>query len=185
VEIKRFEIEGPVELVSTRFSDDRGYFSETFNISNLMSIGISIPAWVQDNQSFSENIYTLRGLHFQREPFAQAKLVRVLKGEIFDVAVDIRPDSPNFGKWIGTTLTADRMNQLYVPAGFAHGFMTLEPKVEVFYKVSASYSKQHDRSLNWKDAMLAIDWPLPKNATPYLSDKDSKAPNLVELKNQI
>lgn len=182
MEIKRFEIDGPLELTSKRFSDDRGYFSETFNISSLMSMGISVPAWVQDNQSYSEHAYTLRGLHFQLEPFAQAKLVRVLKGSIFDVAVDIRKDSPNYGRWIATTLTADKMNQLYVPAGFAHGFMTLEPKVEVFYKVSALYSHPHDRSLSWDDPQLAIDWPLPAATQPRLSGKDAAAPKLNELK---
>lgn len=181
METKRFEIEGPIELTPKRFSDDRGYFTETFNISSLVLLGISVPAWVQDNQSFSENAYTLRGLHFQVEPFAQAKLVRVLKGSIFDVAVDIRKNSPNFGRWIATTLTAEKMNQLYVPAGFAHGFMTLEPRVEVFYKVSALYSELHDRSLSWDDSQVAIDWPMPANKAVRLSAKDASAPKLVDL----
>jgi dTDP-4-dehydrorhamnose 3,5-epimerase len=181
MEIKRFKIDGPIEFTSKRFLDDRGYFSETFNTSSLLSLGIDVPAWVQDNQSFSEHPYTLRGLHFQREPFAQAKLVRVLKGSIFDVAVDIRKGSSNFGCWIATTLTADKMNQLYIPAGFAHGFLTLEPRVEVFYKVSTYYSQPHDRSLCWDDPQLKIDWPLPVDTGLRLSAKDARAPKLSDL----
>lgn len=182
METKQFDIEGPLEIIPKRFLDDRGYFAETFNISSLQSLGINVPSWVQDNQSFSEHTYTLRGLHFQVEPFAQAKLVRVLKGSIFDVAVDIRKNSPNYGRWIATTLTAEKMNQLYIPAGFAHGFMTLEPLVEVFYKVSVLYSGLHDRSLTWDDKELAIDWPLPADTRARLSAKDASAPKLVDLK---
>jgi dTDP-4-dehydrorhamnose 3,5-epimerase len=134
------------------------------------------PLWVQDNQSFSKPANTLRGLHFQLPPFAQAKLVRVLKGSIFDVAVDIRKSSTSFGKWVAATLTAGEFNQLYIPAGFAHGFLTLEPDVEVFYKVSAAYSKPHDRSIVWDDPDLQISWPLAYGKIPTLSEKDSSAP---------
>jgi dTDP-4-dehydrorhamnose 3,5-epimerase len=185
MDIKHFEIEGPIEIVAPRFGDDRGFFSETFNLSRLQAAGVNVPAWIQDNQSFSEHAYTLRGLHFQSAPAAQAKLVRVLKGSIFDVAVDLRKNSSSFGKWIGTTLTAAKMNQLYVPEGFAHGFVTLEPKVEVFYKVSSFYSKAHDCSVLWNDCAFGIEWPVPVGAKPHLSAKDETAPSLSEIVNQL
>ncbi len=185
MDIKRFDIEGPIELTAPRFGDDRGFFTETFNLSRLHDADIFVPAWVQDNQSFSEHAYTLRGLHFQIAPSAQAKLVRVIRGSIFDVAVDLRRSSPSFGKWIGTTLTAEKMNQLYVPEGFAHGFLTLEPKVEVFYKVSAFYSKPHDRSVLWNDPALEIAWPLPKGTAPHLSAKDETAPLLSTISDKL
>ena len=181
MEVKRFEIEGPAEIVAHRHTDERGYFCETFNAERLAGLGIAEPAWVQDNQSFSERIYTLRGLHFQLPPFAQAKLVRVLRGSIFDVAVDIRKASPAFGKWIGETLTAERFNQLYIPAGFAHGFLTLEANVEVLYKVSAPYSKPHDRTIRWDDPEIKIPWPLKNGGRPLLSDKDANAPALAAV----
>jgi dTDP-4-dehydrorhamnose 3,5-epimerase len=183
MDIRRFEIEGPVEITAPRFGDDRGFFTETFNLSRELAAGIAVSSWIQDNQSRSMNTFTLRGLHFQLPPFAQAKLVRVLRGSIYDVVVDLRRNAPSFGKWIGTTLTADKMNQLYVPEGFAHGFLTLEPNVEVFYKVSSSYSKPHDRSLLWNDPMLGINWPL--RGSPTLSEKDAKAPPLAEIIEQL
>ena len=176
--INRFEIDGPAELVLQRHFDERGFFCETFNVECLASIGISESTWTQDNQSFSERVYTLRGLHYQLPPFDQAKIVRVLKGAIFDVAVDIRSASPSFGKWVAVTLTADCFNQLYIPAGFAHGFLTLEANVEVLYKVSAPYSKQHERSIRWNDPDVNISWPLPGDSIPRLSGKDVDAPFL-------
>ena len=179
MEVKRFEIEGPAEILAYRHTDERGYFCETFNAQRLAGLGIAEPAWVQDNQSFSERIYTLRGLHFQLPPFAQAKLVRVLRGSIFDVAVDIRSASATYGKWIAVTLTAERFNQLYIPAGFAHGFLTLEANVEVLYKVSAPYSKPHDRTIRWDDPAIGISWPLENGAQPLLSDKDANAQTLA------
>jgi dTDP-4-dehydrorhamnose 3,5-epimerase len=185
MEVKRFEIEGPAEIVPQRHFDERGYFCETFNAERLAGLGIAEPAWVQDNQTFSERIYTLRGLHFQLPPFEQAKLVRVLKGAIFDVAVDIRSTSPTFGKWVALTLTAERFNQFYVPAGFAHGFLTLEANVEVLYKVSAPYSKQHDRAIRWDDPDIKISWPLENGGQPQLSDKDAKAPTLAVAAEQF
>jgi dTDP-4-dehydrorhamnose 3,5-epimerase len=106
MDIERFDIEGPIEITTPRFEDDRGFFTETFNLSRLQQAGIQVPAWVQDNHSFSEHAYTLRGLHFQVAPAAQAKLVRVIRGSIFDVAVDLRRNSPSFGKWVGTILSA-------------------------------------------------------------------------------
>lgn len=185
MDIKRFEIDGPVELTTPRFGDDRGFFTETFNLSRMQDVGIQVPAWVQDNQSFSEHAYTLRGLHFQLAPAAQAKLVRVMRGSIFDVAVDLRHNSPSFGKWVGAILTAEKMNQLYVPEGFAHGFLTLEAKVEVFYKVSSFYSKPHDRSVLWSDPAIKIEWPLPAGKKPHLSTKDQTAPVLATILDQL
>jgi dTDP-4-dehydrorhamnose 3,5-epimerase len=185
METRRFEIEGPVEIIPQCHFDDRGYFCETFNADRLAAAGISEASWVQDNQSYSKPAYTLRGLHFQLPPLAQAKLVRVLKGSIFDVAVDIRKSSPNFGKWIAVTLTAVHFNQFYIPAGFAHGFLTLEPDVEVLYKVSAPYSKPHDRAIRWDDGDLKISWPLAEGVSPQLSDKDANAPSMAMAARQF
>jgi dTDP-4-dehydrorhamnose 3,5-epimerase len=184
MDVRRFEIEGPVELVPKRFTDERGYFCETFNAESLANAGISEPQWVQDNQSYSKNAHTLRGLHFQLQPLGQAKLVRVLKGSIFDVAVDIRRSSPTHSEWIAVTLSASHFNQLYIPAGFAHGFLTLEPNVEVLYKVSAMYSKNHDRSIAWNDPDINVGWPLETGKIPLLSEKDARAPTLAELMQQ-
>jgi dTDP-4-dehydrorhamnose 3,5-epimerase len=185
MQIRRFDLDGPAEIVPQKFSDDRGYFAETFNEARLAKEGIREPSWVQDNQSFSAHAFTLRGLHFQLAPFAQAKLVRVLKGSVLDVAVDIRPASATFRKWIAVKLSDASFNQLYVPAGFAHGFLTLEENVEVVYKVSTTYSKDHDRSVRWDDPALGIRWPLPTGTTPVLSAKDAAAPLLAEVTNQL
>ena len=185
MEIERFEISGPLHFTMPRFGDARGYFTETFNAEKLANEGIAEPQWVQDNQSYSTENYTLRGLHFQLPPFAQAKIVRVLAGRIFDVAVDIRPSSATFGQWIGVELAAEKQNQLYIPAGFAHGFLTLTPEVVIAYKVSAAYSRAHDRSLNWADPALSIRWPLPKGGIPKLSEKDENAPMLSSLASEL
>lgn len=179
--INRFEIDGPAEIIPKQFPDSRGYFSEVFNLKTLECAGIDCGPWVQDNQSYSEKKYTLRGLHLQLAPFAQAKLVRVLSGSIFDVAVDLRGKSKTYGQWVGVTLSATKFNQLYIPAGFAHGFLTLEPHVAVQYKVNNYYAKGEERSLRWDDAELAINWPLPENMSPLLSDKDAIAPLLNSI----
>jgi len=121
----------------------------------------------------------IRGLHYQVPPVAQAKLVRVVRGAIFDVAVDIRHGSPSFGRWVGLEVSAEAWNQILVPPGFAHGFMTLQPNTEVIYKVSAPYSPQHDRAIRWDDPAIGIDWPLEAR-TPILSDKDRAAPLLAD-----
>ena len=185
MEIERFAVSGPVHFTMPRFGDARGYFTETFNAEKLQSEGIAEPRWVQDNQSYSAENYTLRGLHFQLPPFAQAKIVRVLAGRIFDVAVDIRPTSLTYGQWIGVELTAEKQNQLYVPVGFAHGFLTLTPDVVIAYKVSAGYSRSHDRSLNWNDPALKVIWPLPRGASAKLSEKDENAPFLYTLAHEL
>ena len=170
---------GVLEIRPRRFEDERGFFSETWSASTFKSAGIEVD-FVQDNHSLSRQRGVLRGLHFQAPPMAQDKLVRVTRGSVFDVVVDVRGASPTFGKWVGTTLTAQDWNQLYVPAGFAHGFLTLEPNTEVQYKVSAPYSPAHDRAIRFDDPAIGIDWPIELEAI-ILSDKDRTAPILADV----
>ena len=178
VTVTPLALEGVVEIVPRRFADTRGFFSETYVQSRLADIGMTVE-FVQDNHSLSHRKGTVRGLHYQLPPFAQDKLVRVTRGAIFDVAVDIRRGSPQLGRWIGVTLSAEKWNQLLVPRGYAHGFMTLEDDTEVVYKVSADYAPQYERCVRFDDPALAIDWPLkPEHA--LLSDKDRAAPLLAE-----
>jgi len=167
----------PVQLIRPRrFGDDRGWFVESWNRDRFAALGIDC-TFVQDNHSMSATPGTLRGLHFQLPPFAQDKLVRCLRGRIFDVAVDVRKDSPTYGQWVGATLTAAGGEQLFVPVGFAHGFVTLEPDVEVAYKTSALYAPDCDAGLAWDDPEIGIDWPLPASG-PILSGKDRAQPPL-------
>lgn len=163
----------------TRFGDARGYFIETYSRQAFRELGIDAE-FVQDNQSLSEMPGTLRGLHFQRPPFAQAKLVRVLRGAIFDVAVDLRHGSPHYARWYGTTLTADGDEQLFVPRGFAHGFVTLEPGVIVAYKVDAPYSAASDGGIAWNDPTIGVDWPW-RAEDVTLSAKDRQHPLLGSI----
>ena len=157
-----------------QFGDARGVFSETYNRRAFADAGIDVE-FVQDNQSLSRAAGTIRGLHLQVEPIAQAKLVRVLRGRIWDVAVDVRPSSPSFGKWVAAEISAAAGNQIYIPTGFAHGFCTLEPDTEVSYKVSNFYSREHEVSVRWNDPALRIAWPV-KEGEAMLSDKDRAAP---------
>lgn len=179
MELRSLGIEGVIEIIPKKFGDGRGYFAETYARSGFHEAGIT-QDWVQDNQSFSAERGVLRGLHFQVTPFAQDKLIRVLRGSIFDVAVDIRRNSPTFGRWVSCTLSAAAFNQLLVPKGFAHGFVTLEAETEVFYKVSKPYSAACDRSIFYADPDLAVNWPLP-NSGVILSDKDRNAPRLADI----
>lgn len=169
----------PVVITPRRFTDERGWFSETYSARKLSELGIE-DAFCQDNQSLSLGSGTLRGLHFQAPPFAQAKLVRCLAGRIFDVAVDIRRGSPTFGNWVGTMLSAEDGRQLYVPVGFAHAFLTLEPNCAVAYKVSAFYSAECEGGIIWNDPAVGVDWPLDSPG-PLLSAKDARLPTLSEL----
>ena len=163
-------------VVAPQRADARGFFSETFSRRDLKAAAIEFDG-VQDNQSFSQRKHTIRGLHFQIPPFAQAKLIRVVRGSAFDVAVDIRHGSPSFGRHVSVVLRADSAEQFYIPAGFAHGFCTLEPDTEILYKVDNYYSAEHDRGILWNDPDLAIAWPVsPSDAT--LSDKDQRLPRL-------
>ena len=168
-----------VVICPRRFSDTRGWFSETYNEARFASFGL-LTSFCQDNQSYSQPVGTLRGLHFQTPPHAQAKLVRCLRGRIFDVAVDIRQKSPTYGKWLGLELSADNGKQLFIPAGFAHGFVTLEPDCEIAYKVSDYYAPDCDGGIAWDDPTINIQWPID-NVTPVLSDKDAGLPKLKDI----
>lgn len=156
--------------------DNRGWFSESYNERRAISLGIDC-RFVQDNQSFSATTGTIRGLHFQKPPSAQAKLVQVLSGSVFDVAVDIRHGSPSYGKYVAATLSADTGDQLYIPTGFAHGFQTLQPNTLVAYKVSNFYSPQDEGGIRWDDALLNIRWPISSSEV-ITSSKDSQWPPL-------
>jgi dTDP-4-dehydrorhamnose 3,5-epimerase len=169
-----------VKIITPKsFQDSRGVFCETYNRQRFFEHGVELD-FVQDNQSSSAGIGTIRGLHFQSNPAAQDKLVRVLRGSIFDVAVDLRRTSPTYGKWVAEELSADNGKQLLVPIGFAHGFCTLEPDTHVLYKVTAYYSPANDLGIAWDDPDLAIDWPIPPGKA-ILSDKDTRHPRLNSL----
>ncbi len=167
-------------IVPHIFRDDRGFFIETYNRSTLREIAGISADFVQDNHSRSEQAGVVRGLHFQIEPYAQDKLVRVVRGSICDVAVDIRVGSPSYGHHVSVELSAENQAQLWVPKGFAHGFCTLEPGTEVIYKVTAHYDRACDKGLAWDDPDLKIDWPIAAPAA-LLSDKDRTYPKLRDL----
>ena len=162
-----------------RHADDRGFFSETHSDRALRDAGIDL-RFVQDNHALSRARGTLRGLHFQTPPFAQDKLVRVVRGSIFDVAVDLRVGSPTYGHHVSAILSAENWEQILVPVGFAHGLLTLEPNTEVIYKVSNVYSRQNDEGVAWNDPTIAIDWPIPVDQD-LMSEKDRKQPWLADL----
>lgn len=167
-----------VKLITpAAFSDSRGVFSETYNRQRFAEHGITLD-FVQDNQSSSVEKGTIRGLHFQGPPAAQDKLVRVLRGRILDVAVDLRKSSPTYRKWVSEELSAENGKQMLVPIGFAHGFCTLEPDTHVLYKVTRHYSPAHDFGVAWDDPDLSINWPTSK---PVLSEKDSQLPAFKSL----
>lgn len=161
------------------FFDQRGYFVETYNKCSAAELGLTA-CFVQDNQSFSIKQGTVRALHFQVPPKSQAKLVRVLHGSIYDVAVDLRSGSPTYGRWTATTLTANDGHQLFVPRGFAHGFCTLEPNTEVAYKADEYYAPELEQGLAWDDPTLAIHWPITL-ADAVLSDKDRRLGRFAEF----
>jgi dTDP-4-dehydrorhamnose 3,5-epimerase len=179
VEARAFGIGGPLLLSVRRFADPRGVFAETYNHRDFTTIGIA-EEFVQDNQSVSTHPGTVRGLHFQRHPHAQAKLVRVLRGRLLDVAVDLRTGSPTYGRHVAAELSAENGHMLYVPAGFAHGFVTREPMTEVAYKVSDLYAPDCDGGVLWNDPELGISWGVAPEAA-VLSDKDLRLPRLAEL----
>lgn len=161
-------------LIPRVFADDRGWFFESFNERDFADAVDAAPSFVQDNQSRSMR-GVLRGLHYQMPPMAQGKLVRVIAGAIFDVAVDIRRSSPTYKSWVGVELTADNHQQLWVPAGFAHAFLVLSDSADVLYKTTEYYSSEHERSIRWDDPDIAIDWP-DIGMDPILSHKDHEAP---------
>ncbi len=172
--VQKLSIPDVLLITPKKFADERGFFSETWNADKLKAH--EVPAtFVQDNQSFSAQKGTVRGLHCQTEPYAQGKLVRVLRGAIWDVAVDIRQGSPTYGQWVAAELSVENWKQIWIPCGFLHGFCTLVPNTEVLYKVTASYAKDCERSVRWNDPALALPWPVGAGEA-VLSDKDRDAP---------
>ncbi|HEY8615109.1 dTDP-4-dehydrorhamnose 3,5-epimerase [Phenylobacterium sp.] len=165
-------------ITPKRHGDARGWFAETWSRRAMAEAGVDAD-FVQDNQAFNARRGTVRGLHFQAAPHPQAKLVRVLKGAIFDVAVDVRPGSPTFGQWAGATLTAEGGEQLFVPRGFAHGYCTLVDDTELFYKVDGLYAPQTEGGVIWNDPDVGIAWPI--DGEPVLSDKDKVLPRLRDM----
>ncbi len=177
--VEATSVPGVLLITPAKHTDKRGYFLEAYSEEAFRKVGVTC-RFVQDNQSGSVHSGTMRGLHFQIPPFAQAKLVRVLRGAIFDVAVDIRTDSATFGKHAAAMLSADNGRQIFVPAGCAHGFCTLEAKTEVLYKVDAPYSREHERGLIWSDPALGIPWPRELDLAAVL-DRDRQWPALRGL----
>lgn len=175
----RLAIPDVILLEPGRHRDHRGFFSETYSKRALSEVGIDVE-FVQDNHSLSRQRGVVRGLHFQTDPTPQDKLVRVPRGAVFDVAVDLRHGSPTFGKWVGAVLSAENWHQLFVPKGFAHGFCTLETDSELLYKVSGYYAPECDRGVAWDDPEIGINWPI-KPEEAVLSEKDAKQPRLAAL----
>jgi dTDP-4-dehydrorhamnose 3,5-epimerase len=171
----------PVRLIlPKRFGDDRGWFMEAYAKPTFAKFGIDC-SFVQDNHSLSVPPFTLRGLHFQTPPRGQDKLVRCIRGRIFDVAVDIRKGSPTYGHWVGAELSAENGQQLFIPIGFAHGFVTLEGNCEVIYKCSDTYAPESDGGIRWDDPAIGIDWPMLATTIPELSVKDAAQPLLADF----
>ena len=167
-------------ITPKKFGDHRGFFSEVYSRRALAELGV-LTDFVQDNHSLSVEKGVLRGLHYQVPPMAQDKLVRVVRGAILDVAVDIRRSSPTFGRHVSAVISAENWNQIFVPAGFAHGFVTLQPNTEVLYKVTNYYSPAHERGIRFNDPALGIDWGVAESAA-ILSQRDREHPLLAEAK---
>lgn len=178
MDTRTLQIPGPVILIPRKFGDARGFLSETYS-DDAFSANVAAVRFVQENHSYSEHAGTIRGIHFQIPPHAQGKLVRVVRGAIFDVAVDLRVGSPNFGRSATAELSAANWSQLWIPAGFGHGFCTLAPDTEVIYKLTAAYRPDSERGIAWNDPDLAIAWPLGQQA-PHLSDRDRQLPCLAD-----
>lgn len=179
MEVVSFDIAGVKLFIPRRIGDERGYFAETFR-ADVFTQTLGDLAFVQDNESMSAKAGTIRGLHFQSNPHAQGKLVRCTAGALFDVAVDIRAGSPTYGQWVAETLTPENGKQLWVPAGFAHGFCSLLPNAVICYKVTDYYSAECDKGVAWDDPDIAIAWPDAANPET-LSGKDQKQPSLADL----
>lgn len=179
MKVERLAIPDVLLIEPKRFGDARGFFSEVWSRRTLAEQGLDVP-FVQDNHSLSTEVGVVRGLHFQKPPAAQGKLVRVVRGAILDVAVDIREGSATYGRHVAVELSAENWRQLWVPRGFAHGFCTLQPDTEVLYKVDAYYDRDADAGIAWDDPALGIDWPVARDAA-ILSDKDRAAPRLATI----
>lgn len=178
MEIEQTSLPGVVAITPRRFGDHRGFFSESWNRESLRRAGLDLPEFVQDNHSLSREAGTVRGLHFQSPPHAQGKLVRCGRGRIFDAAVDARRGSETYGQWVGMELSFENGRQLWIPAGFLHGFMTLEPDSEIIYKCTAHYAPECDGAVHWQSC--GISWPLD-GIKPVLSEKDEAAPAFAEF----
>ncbi|MBR0061951.1 MAG: dTDP-4-dehydrorhamnose 3,5-epimerase [Selenomonadaceae bacterium] len=176
MQVTKTDLEGVLILEPKVFGDARGWFMETWSARKFQAAGLTFE-FVQDNQSYSAQKGTLRGLHYQTAPFAQTKLVRCTRGKLLDVAVDIREGSETFAKWVAVELTAENKKQLLIPRGFAHGFLTLTDDVEIQYKADNFYAPTCDGNIRWDDAEIKIEWPF---APTILADKDAKAPTLRE-----
>lgn len=177
ITVEPSKLDGVCLIRPNRFGDNRGWFMESYSKKDFEEAGLHYE-FVQDNRSFTERKGTVRGLHFQRPPMAQAKLLSCLRGSILDVAVDLRPDSPTYKDWVGVILTAEDPTQLLIPRGFAHGFVTLTDNVEFQYKVDNFYSPEHDGGIRWNDPDIGVEWGV---SDPILSEKDMKSPFLREL----
>lgn len=185
MKVTETEIPGVLIIDTDVFGDHRGYFTETYNKPKYEAAGIHAD-FVQDNMSFSAEPGTLRGLHWQNPPYAQAKLVSCTKGKVIDVAVDIRKGSPTFGKWVSCELSADNHRQFFIPRGFAHGFLTLSPDVEFRYKVDNVYNKESEGGMRYNAPEVSVDWgSLLQGIEPVLSEKDTTAPDLTHSDNQF
>ena len=180
MKVERLNIPEVLLVTPPKFGDNRGFFSEVFNAERCTAAGIEGP-FIQDNQSLSTQRGVIRGLHCQIAPYPQGKLVRVLKGAIWDVAVDAREGSPTYGQWAAAELSAENWSQLWIPAGFLHGFCTLQPDTEVLYKVTGRYSKESERGVIWNDPDLALPWPI-KPEEAVLSDKDQVLPRFADAR---
>ncbi|QIK78061.1 dTDP-4-dehydrorhamnose 3,5-epimerase [Sphingomonas piscis] len=179
MEFRTFAVEGLLEITPRKLEDERGYFSEVFRLSAFAE-RVGPTAFVQDNQSLSKRAGTIRGLHFQSHPAAQGKLVRCLAGRLLDVAVDLRRNSPSYGQHVALELSPDDNKHFWIPAGFAHGFCTLEPDSVISYRVTSYYSPEHDKGVAWDDPDIAIDWPAIADPES-LSAKDRVQPTLKQL----
>jgi len=180
LDIRYLELDSILEITPKRHGDERGFFSEVYNENLMSDAGIDI-RWVQDNVSLSPRSGTIRGLHFQQPPMAQDKLVRVSRGRILDVVVDLRTNSKTFGKSLTLEISAEKWNQIFVPVGFAHGLITLEDNTEVHYKVSNFYAPEHDKGILWSDPVLNIDWGVDQREV-LVSPKDQVQPKLSQIK---
>ena len=176
----RLEIPDVILVEVQSFKDDRGFFRETYKQSEFLKNGAT-GSFVQDNHSYSKR-GVLRGLHYQKPPNAQAKLVSIVRGEIFDVAVDIRRGSPTYGKWVAQILSRENHPMLYIPEGFAHGYLVLSEEADVVYKVTSEYSPENERGIIWNDPQLAIQWPIER---PILSPRDARYPTLADADNNF
>lgn len=181
MKLEKTDLDGVFVIEPDVFTDSRGWFYESYSKQKLDTLGI-VTDFVQDNHSYSAECFTLRGFHFQANPKSQCKLVRCVKGRIFDVAVDIRKKSKSFGKWFGIELNSINKKQLFIPKGFAHGFLTLEDETEVLYKTDEYYAPEYDRTIIWNDPYIGVTWD---SSSPILSEKDSKGKTLKETEDLL